>query len=100
MGGIPILNNLGHFSAYIAILKEIGVNLTISPPKKVSIPLDLKLGYFKKPGYTPVEKFGAIPPCRLGPCPSLGYRGYNFYDNKKCRNVDLIDVESHISFEE
>ena len=50
-----------------------GVNLAIFTPQKgVFTPLDLKLEYLKKPGYTPLwKKFGAIPPCRLGPCPPL-----------------------------
>ena len=49
---------------YIAILKEIRVNLAIFTPQKGVFPLlDLKLDHFKKPGYTlPWKKFGAIPP--------------------------------------
>ena len=52
------------YSVYIAILKEIRVNLVIFTPQKgVFSLLGLKLDHLKKPGYTPSwKKFGAIPP--------------------------------------
>ena len=60
------------FSVYIAILKEIGVNLAIFTPKKVFLPPRPQIRLFKKnQAIPPGENLELYPPCRLGPCPPL-----------------------------